>query len=135
MLLRRRLYGLPALRFRQSLCLRRQFFDRSFFICHTPSLTGKQITFLVSGPLSRLPELRLVYEAWVEFQSSHLVGFLSRRHIDVDSANAVSQGQQAGHGGEGSEYDRPQTISGTVGNNFPNGCTGFILDYLRQAGL
>jgi len=55
----------------------RQFFDRSFFNTHTPSLTGKQIAFLISGPFSRLPDMRLVYEAWVEFQQSNLAGFVS----------------------------------------------------------
>ncbi len=33
----------------------REFFDRSFFNTHTPSLVGKQFAFLVSGPLSLLP--------------------------------------------------------------------------------
>jgi multimeric flavodoxin WrbA len=55
----------------------RQFFDRSFFNCHTPSLTGKQFAFLISGPLSQLPEIRLVYEAWVELQQSYLTTFIS----------------------------------------------------------
>jgi len=36
----------------------RQFFDRSFFNTHTPSLAGKQIAFLVAGPLSQLPDMR-----------------------------------------------------------------------------
>lgn len=55
----------------------RQFFDRSFFNTHTPSLAGKQVAFLLSGPLGQLPDLRLVYEAWVELQRSHPVAFLS----------------------------------------------------------
>ena len=44
----------------------REFFDRSFFNTHTPSLVGKQMAFVVSGPLRALPELRETYEAWVE---------------------------------------------------------------------
>jgi len=55
----------------------REFFDRSFFNTHTPSLVGKQFAFVVSGPLSFLPELRETYEAWVELQQSNLAGFLS----------------------------------------------------------
>ncbi|HTO23334.1 MAG TPA: NAD(P)H-dependent oxidoreductase [Spirochaetia bacterium] len=55
----------------------REFFDRSFFNTHTPSLVGKQIAFVVSGPLSFLPELRETYEAWVELQQSNLAGFIS----------------------------------------------------------
>jgi hypothetical protein len=55
----------------------REFFDRSFFNTHTPSLVGKQFAFLVSGPLSLLPELRETYEGWAELQRSNLVTFLS----------------------------------------------------------
>jgi hypothetical protein len=55
----------------------REFFDRSFFNTHQPSLCGKQVAFLVSGPLGRLPELRTVYEAWMEIQRSNLVAFVS----------------------------------------------------------
>ena len=55
----------------------REFFDRSFFNTHTPSLVGKQFAFLVSGPLSLLPELRETYEAWTELQQSNLVAFIS----------------------------------------------------------
>ena len=55
----------------------REFFDRSFFNTHTPSLVGKQMAFVVSGPLSLLPELRESYEAWAELQQSNLAGFFS----------------------------------------------------------
>jgi multimeric flavodoxin WrbA len=55
----------------------REFFDRSFFNTHTPSLVGKQFAFVISGPLSFLPELRETYEAWTELQLSHLVTFVS----------------------------------------------------------
>jgi len=55
----------------------REFFDRSFFNTHTPSLVGKQFAFFISGPLSLLPELRETYEAWTELQLSHLVTFVS----------------------------------------------------------
>jgi multimeric flavodoxin WrbA len=55
----------------------REFFDRSFFNTHQPSLTGKQVAFLVSGSLSAVPELRTLYEAWMEFQRSNLVAFVS----------------------------------------------------------
>ncbi len=65
----------------------REFFDRSFFNTHTPSLGGKQLAFLVSGPLSALPEMREVYDAWAEFQCAHLAAYVSDevsspRHLD-----------------------------------------------------
>ena len=94
----------------------RQFFDRSFFNCHTPSLVGKQIAFLVSGPLSHLPELRQVYEAWMEIQRSNLVGFVSDEEIGGDSIEEridtlarrlIRQAE--------SEYIRPRTFLGIAG--------------------
>jgi multimeric flavodoxin WrbA len=51
------------------------FFDRSFFNTHAPSLVGKQFGFIISGPLSQVPNLREILEAWIQMQRSHLVGF------------------------------------------------------------
>jgi multimeric flavodoxin WrbA len=64
----------------------RELFDRSFFNTHQPSLSGKQVAFLISGPLSRVPELRTLYEAWMEFQRSNLVAFLSD---EAESSSAL----------------------------------------------
>jgi multimeric flavodoxin WrbA len=94
----------------------RQFFDRSFFNCHTPSLVGKQIAFLVSGPLSQLPELRQVYEAWMEIQRSNVVGFVSDERIGEDGieerldslAHQLIRQAQSG-------YIRPRTFLGIAG--------------------
>jgi hypothetical protein len=94
----------------------RQFFDRSFFNTHTPSLTGKQVAFLVSGPLSQLPDVRLVYEAWVELQRSHLAAFLSDEaessaelETELDSlAERLVRLAQA-------RYIRPPTFLGIAG--------------------
>ncbi len=53
------------------------FFDRSFFNGHTPSLIGKQIAFIISGPLSQVPNLRQILEAYVEIQHANLVDFIT----------------------------------------------------------
>lgn len=53
------------------------FLDRSFFNTHSPSLTGKQIGFIISGPLSQIPSLRQTLEGWMEFQQSNTVGFVT----------------------------------------------------------
>jgi len=94
----------------------REFFDRSFFNTHTPSLTGKQIAFLIAGPLSQLPDLRLVYEAWVELQRSHLAAFLS----DETESPAELEAELDGLGERlvrlaRSGYIRPQTFLGIAG--------------------
>jgi multimeric flavodoxin WrbA len=94
----------------------REFFDRSFFNTHTPSLTGKQIAFLVSGPLSQLPDLRLVYEAWVELQRSHLVAFLSDEAQDPGELEAQldSLAERLARLAA-SGYARPRTFLGIAG--------------------
>ncbi|MBS3819928.1 NAD(P)H-dependent oxidoreductase [bacterium] len=55
----------------------KQFFDRSFFVGHAPSLRGKQIGFLISGPLSQIPNLRQILEAYVEMQHANLAGIVT----------------------------------------------------------
>jgi multimeric flavodoxin WrbA len=53
------------------------FFDRSFFNTHQSVLKGKQFLFLVSGPLSRLDNLRQTLQAYVEWQGGNIVDFVS----------------------------------------------------------
>ncbi|HEQ71438.1 MAG TPA: hypothetical protein ENN69_03025, partial [Spirochaetia bacterium] len=62
---------------RQLSSIWRRFFDRSFFNNHRPVLQHKQIVFLVSGPLSRMPELTRPYEAWMDIQQANLAGVVS----------------------------------------------------------
>ncbi len=62
---------------RQLSALWRRFFDRCFFNTHTPVLGGKQVAFLVSGPLGQLQDFQMVYEGWYELQEAHLVDFIS----------------------------------------------------------
>jgi len=53
------------------------FFDRSFFNGHAPSLAGKQFGFIISGPLSQIPNLRQILEAYVEMQQANPAGFVT----------------------------------------------------------
>ncbi len=92
----------------------REFFDRSFFNTHTPSLVGKQIAFLVAGPLRFLPELRETYESWVELQQSNLVAFVSDEEpggldatLDQLAARTIRLAEAA--------YVRPRTFLGIGG--------------------
>ena len=41
----------------------KMFYDRAFFWNHTPSLAGKQLGYLISGPLSQTPNLIQILEA------------------------------------------------------------------------
>jgi multimeric flavodoxin WrbA len=94
----------------------RQFFDRSFFNCHTPSLVNKQMAFIVSGPLSQLPELRLVYEAWMEIQQSNLVAFVSDETEDPTELEATldSLAERLVRLSK-ADYIRPRTFLGKAG--------------------
>ncbi len=53
------------------------YFDRSFFNTHMPTLTGKQIAFLISGPLGQIANLRQILEAYGETQEANLVGIVA----------------------------------------------------------
>ena len=58
------------------------FFDRSFFNGHAPSLIGKQMGFIISGPLSQNPNLRQILETWVEIQHANLTGIVTDEYGD-----------------------------------------------------
>ena len=60
----------------------KMFFDRSFFHTHTPSLTGKQVGFILSGPLRQIPNLRQILEAYTEWQQANLVDILTDEEGD-----------------------------------------------------
>lgn len=53
------------------------FWDRSFFNGHTPAFAGKQIGWIVSGPLSQIANLRQILEANIEMQPANLVDIVT----------------------------------------------------------
>ncbi|MCG8502262.1 MAG: NAD(P)H-dependent oxidoreductase [Firmicutes bacterium] len=66
----------------------KMFLDRAFFNTHTPSLSGKQFGFILSGALKQVPNLRQVLETYVQWQGSHLVGFVTDEYaanIELDN--------------------------------------------------
>ena len=60
----------------------KMFFDRSFFNTHTPVLSGKQVGFVLSGPLAQLPHLRQALEAYTELQQANFAGVVTDEGID-----------------------------------------------------
>lgn len=93
------------------------FFDRSFFRGHVPSLAGRQVAWVVAGPLRRLPLLRQILAGYTEVQGAALAGIAtdeepdSRRvdaALDTLAARAVS-GAAAGRCG-------PQSFLGVGGH-------------------
>jgi multimeric flavodoxin WrbA len=87
------------------------FFDRSFFMGHTPSLRGVQLGFLVSGRLARLQNLREILTAWSETMRVNLVDIVtdetgSSRELDAGIAG-LARGLALG---AASEYVPPPTF-------------------------
>ncbi len=65
------------------------FIDRGFFNCHAPRMLGKQIGFIISGPLSQVSNLRQIMEALVEINHGNLVDFVTDEYGDstkIDSS-------------------------------------------------
>jgi len=68
------------------------FFDRSFFNNHVPALIGKQVGFIISGPLTQIPNLRQILEAYAEFQRCNPVGFITDENGDSAKIDNSLQG-------------------------------------------
>jgi multimeric flavodoxin WrbA len=67
------------------------FFDRSFFNGHTPVLSGKQFGYILSGPLSQIPNLREILEAYTEAQHSNLVDIITDEPQDSTVIDVMLQ--------------------------------------------
>lgn len=53
------------------------FFDRGFFNNHVPIFVGKQMGYLISGPLQQIPNLRTMLEAHTELHRANLAGIVT----------------------------------------------------------
>ncbi len=63
----------------------KRMFDRAFFNTHTPTLKGKQMGFLISGPLRQVPNLREILQSYAEWQGANLIDFVT----DEDSSQVI----------------------------------------------
>ena len=92
------------------------FFDRGFFNTHIPSLMGKQIAFLISGPLAQLSNLRQIMEAYTQWQQANLVGIVTDEEQDSRKIDGLIQ-ELAIRSVEyaNSHYVRPITFLGLGG--------------------
>ena len=92
------------------------FFDRHFFMGHAPSLMGKQFAFLISGPLSQLPDVRQMVDLWVQHQHSNLAGVVSDEEGDsagLDARLDELAGRLVRYSAMG--YTQPRTFPGVAG--------------------
>ena len=79
-------------------------------------MKGKQIGFIISGPLRQIPNLRQIFEAWFEVQRSSIVDFITDE--DENSAQTDQLLQSLAErlirfAGEG--YLKPATFLGVGG--------------------
>ena len=65
--------------------------DRGFFNGHIPIHEGKQMGFIVSGPLSQIPNLRQILEAEAEMSLANLVDIISDECGDSPQLDALLQ--------------------------------------------
>ena len=65
------------------------FFDRQFFHGHAPRLMGKQLGFLISGPLGQNANLRQILEAMAELEHANLLGFVTDECEDSVSLDSL----------------------------------------------
>jgi multimeric flavodoxin WrbA len=103
------------IQYRQLSALWRRFFDRCFFNTHTPVLGGKQVAFLISGPLGRLQDFQTVYEGWYELQEAHLVDFISDEYSREECTACLDSlaGKLLQFSRQG--YTKPRTFLGVGG--------------------
>lgn len=94
----------------------KMFFDRSFFNTHIPSVGGKQVALVLSGPLRQLSNLRQLFESYFEVQGAHLVDVVTDEDGDSTTIDQLLQGlaeRLVRYSERG--YVRPQTFLGVAG--------------------
>ena len=58
---------------------------------HAPKYTGKQMGFIISGPLSQIPNLRQILEAYAEGEGASPVDFVTDEPEDSAESDALLQ--------------------------------------------
>jgi len=51
--------------------------DRAFYMTHTPTLKGKQMGYIISGPLSQIPNISEMFQGNLEWQGSNFVDMIT----------------------------------------------------------
>jgi hypothetical protein len=69
----------------------KMFMDRAYFNGHGPELSGRQIGFLISGPLRQLPALKDSLQGLLEFKGRNVVGFVTDEADDSAQTIALIQ--------------------------------------------
>lgn len=94
----------------------KQFFDRGFYNTHTPTMIGKQLGFLISGPLGQIGPMREVLEAFAEWQGANLVDIITDEPADNSVIDAlIREMAEKSVRMSADLYVRPSTFLGKAG--------------------
>lgn len=94
----------------------KEFFDRRFFMNHVPELRDKQIGYLISGSLSRMPYMYDFCQGSSEVQHANLAGIVSDESCDSDEINtSIQKLAEQVTAFSKSKYCQPQTFLGISG--------------------
>ena len=94
----------------------KQFFDRRFFMTHTPTMTGKQVGLIISGPFSQIANLRQILTANIELENANLAGIVTDEYGDSATIDELLQNlaeRLVRYAGKG--YVKPSTFLGVGG--------------------
>jgi multimeric flavodoxin WrbA len=67
----------------------KMFLDRSFFNGHTPAYWGKQVAYLIAGPLSQNANLQEIIQGQTEISGAHLAGIVTDEGKDAETIDAL----------------------------------------------
>jgi hypothetical protein len=95
----------------------RQFFERAFYNTHKPSFKGRQMAFVIAGPMTNLDNLREVLTGYVQWQEANLVDVISdeaQSSIDLDRQLSTLAKRLVSASMDG--YVQPLDFQGVGGN-------------------
>lgn len=95
----------------------KMFWDRAFFNGHVPTQTGKQIGFLVSGPLAQLANMQEIMQAMAEMAEANFAGVVTDESADSKQVDALLDnlaGKCVDYSRQ--KYLRPSTFLGVGGH-------------------
>ena len=70
----------------------KNFMDRRFFRTHQPQMAGKQLVYLIAGPISREKNLDEIVHCYTEFDGAHLVDIVSDEPQNAGNLDALLYG-------------------------------------------
>jgi multimeric flavodoxin WrbA len=94
----------------------KQYLDRRFFHNHIPSLPGKQLGIIISGPASQIQNLHQILDAYGQWEQATLVGCVTDEYVESSLIDDLLQNlAERLVNFSNKEYKRPVTFLGLGG--------------------